>query len=383
MKTPPPETALTDGRIFTGDETVDGHAVLIGDGMIVDVVAEASVPTGLTRRSLDGGLLAPGFVDLQVNGGGGVMFNNTLSVDGIRAIGEAHRRFGTTGFLPTLITDKRGTIPAAMSAARDAIAQGVPGVLGVHIEGPFINVARKGVHSAEAIRQIEPDDIAELTSLGVGRTLVTLAPELVPDWMILDLKQAGVRVAAGHTAGSCDDITMALVHGVSGFTHLFNAMTPMESRAPGVVGAALDDQDSWCGLIADGIHVAPTTLRVAIAAKPRGKMFLVTDAMATVGAEERSFDLYDQTITEIDGRLSAADDTLAGSSLDMASAVRNTVRMLEQPLEEALRMASLYPAAFMGLDDRIGRIAPGYQADLVLLDDEMEVLETWIAGENR
>ena len=383
MKTPPPEMALTGGRIFTGDETVDGHAVLIGDGMVVDVVAEASVPTELTRRSLDGGLLAPGFVDLQVNGGGGVMFNSTLSVDGIRAIGEAHRRFGTTGFLPTLITDGRGTIPAAMSAARDAIAQGVPGVLGVHIEGPFINVARKGVHSAEAIRQIEPDDIAELTSLGVGRTLVTLAPELVPDRMIRDLRQAGVRVAAGHTAGSCDDITMALEHGVSGFTHLFNAMTPMESRAPGVVGAALDDPDSWCGLIADGIHVAPMTLRVAIAAKPLGKMFLVTDAMATVGAKERSFDLYGQTITEIDGRLSAEGDTLAGSSLDMATAVRNTVRMLGQPLEEALRMASLYPTAFMGLDDRIGRIATGYQADLVLLDDAIEVLDTWITGKTR
>ncbi len=380
MKTPTPELALTDGRIFTGDETLDGHAVLIGNGMIVDVVAEPSVRTGLARRSLDGGLLAPGFVDLQVNGGGGVLFNNTLSVDGIRAIGEAHRRFGTTGFLPTLITDKRDTIPAAMAAARDAIAQRVPGVLGVHIEGPFINVARKGVHSAEAIRQIEPDDIAELTSLAVGRTLVTLAPELVPDWMTLDLKKAGVRVAAGHTAGSCDDIRMALEHGVSGFTHLFNAMTPMESRAPGVVGAALDDPDSWCGLIVDGIHVAPMTLRVAIAAKPRGKMFLVTDAMATVGAEERSFDLYGQTITEIDGRLSAADNTLAGSSLDMATAVRNTVGMLDQPLEEALRMASLYPAAFMGLDDRIGRIAPGYNADLVLLDDKLEVRDTWIAG---
>ena len=381
MKTPSPEIALTDCRIFDGDETLDGHAVLVGRGVIVDVVAGAAVPSGLRRRSLDGGLLAPGFVDLQVNGGGGVMFNDTLSVDGIRAIGEAHRRFGTTGFLPTLITDRQGTIPAAMSPVREAIERRVPGVLGVHIEGPFINVERKGVHKAEAIRRIQPEDIAELTSLRSGRTLVTLAPELVPVRMITELRDAGIRVAAGHTAGTSDDIAKALAHGLTGFTHLFNAMTPMQSREPGVVGAALADPDSWCGLIVDGIHVAPTTLQVAIAAKPRGKMFLVTDAMATVGAEERSFVLYDQTITEIDGRLSTADDTLAGSSLDMAAAVRNTVRLLHQPLDEALRMASLYPAAFMGLDDRIGRIAPGYQADLVLLDDGMEVLETWIGGE--
>ncbi len=380
MKTPTPETALTDGRVFTGDETLEDHAVLIGGGMIVDVVEAGAIPAGTKRHDLGGGLLAPGFIDLQVNGGGGVMFNSTLSVDGIRAIGEAHRLFGTTGFLPTLITDQPETIPAAMTAVREAMDQGVPGVLGVHIEGPFINVERKGVHSADAIRQIEPDDIAILTSLGVGRTLVTLAPELVPDWMILDLKTAGVRVAAGHTAATADRIVMALFHGLTGFTHLFNAMTPMESREPGVVGAALDDAESWCGLIADAVHVSPMALRVAIAAKPQGKMFLVTDAMGLVGAEERSFDLYGQTIREIDGRLATAEDTLAGSNLDMASAVRNTVHLLHQTPEEALRMASLYPAAFMGLDDRLGRIAVGYQADLVLLDEELSVIDTWIGG---
>ncbi len=383
MTMPQAEIALTDCRVFTGEATLPDHAVLIGGGLVVDVVDRASVPSDLKHEGLDGGLLAPGFVDLQVNGGGGVMFNQTLSADGIRAIGEAHRRFGTTGFLPTLITVRPETVAAAMAAARDAIALGVPGVLGVHIEGPFINVARKGVHSADFIRPIGPDDVAELTSLGTGRTLVTLAPELVPDRTILDLKNAGVRVAAGHTAASAEQIVQALAQGVTGFTHLFNAMTPMESRAPGVVGAALDDADSWCGLIVDGVHVSPMALRVAIAAKPRGKMFLVTDAMAVVGAEKRSFDLYGPTITEIDGRLSTADGTLAGSNLDMVSAVRNTVRLLRQPLDEALRMASLYPAAFMGLDDRIGRLAPGYRADLVLLDEALEVRKTWIGGQSR
>ena len=374
--------ALTGCRVFTGDDMLERHAVLIRDGRIADIVADDAIPGDADRKAFGGGLLAPGFIDLQVNGGGGVMFNDTLSVDGIRTIGVAHRRFGTTGFLPTLISDQPDTIPAAIAAVRQAIKQRVPGVLGVHIEGPFLNVARKGVHDPAVIRRAEPGDIADLKSLGVGRTLVTLAPETAPDGMIRDLADAGVRVAAGHTAASYDQIRAAFDEGLTGFTHLFNAMTPMEGRAPGVVGAALDHPSSWCGLIADGIHVHPASLRVAIAAKPRGTMFLVSDAMATIGATDKAFQLNGETITEIGGRLATADGTLAGSALDMASAVRNTVHLLHQPLEEALRMASLYPATFMGLDDRIGRIAPGHRADLVLLDDEIAVLETWIGGDN-
>ena len=375
--------ALTDCRIFTGDQMLDGHAVLIRDGRIVDIVPDDAIPDDAGRKALGGGLLAPGFIDLQVNGGGGVMFNDTLSVDGIRAIGAAHRRFGTTGFLPTLISDKPGTIPAAIAAVRQAIADKVPGVLGVHIEGPFLNVERKGVHDPAVIRRAEPNDISDLRSLGVGTTLVTLAPETAPDGMIRELAAAGIRVAAGHTAASYDQIRAAFDEGLTGFTHLFNAMTPMQSRAPAVVGAALDHPGSFCGLIADGIHVHPASLRVALAAKPRGTVFLVTDAMATIGTEDKSFQLYGVTITETDGRLATADGTLAGSALDMATAVRNTVALLGQPIEEALRMASLYPAAFMGLDDQIGRIALGHRADLVLLNDEMEVLETWIGGDKR
>lgn len=362
---------------------LESHAVLIRDGRIADIVSNDAIPRDVDKRALGGALLAPGFIDLQVNGGGGVMFNDRPTVDGIRAIGTAHRRFGTTGFLPTLISDKPGTIPVAIAAVRQAMEQRVPGVLGIHIEGPFLNVARKGVHDPAVIRRAEPGDIADLKSLGVGRTLVTLAPETAPDGMIRDLVDAGIHVAAGHTAASYEQIEAAFDEGLSGFTHLFNAMTPMESRAPGVVGAALDHPASWCGLIADGIHVHPASLRVAIAAKPRGTMFLVTDAMATVGSEEKSFQLKGETISEIDGRLATADGTLAGCALDMASAVRNAVRLLHQPLEEALRMASLYPATFMNLEDRHGRIAPGYRADLVLLDDDLAVQQTWIGGENR
>ncbi|MEE8271470.1 MAG: N-acetylglucosamine-6-phosphate deacetylase, partial [Alphaproteobacteria bacterium] len=265
-----PTTALTGARIFSGERTVEGHAVLIGDGLIVDVVPEERIPSTAARHALGGGLLAPGFVDCQVNGGGGVMFNHAPGVDGIRTIAAAHRRFGTTGLLPTLITDGPGTIPKAIDAVRDAIAAGVPGVLGIHIEGPFINVERKGAHDPALIRVPGPDDVAALKSLAVGRTLVTLAPENMPGGVIADLATAGVLVAAGHTAASYEQTRAALAAGVTGFTHLFNAMTPLGSRAPGVVGAALDDPDSWCGLIVDGVHVHATTLRLAIAVKRRG-----------------------------------------------------------------------------------------------------------------
>ena len=375
--------ALSAERLFNGDELLEGHAVLVRGGNIIDVVADSAIPDEARVTALGSGLLAPGFIDLQVNGGGGVMFNDAVSVEGIRTIAAAHRRFGTTGLLPTLMSDEPGTIPAAMSAVRKAIEQGVPGILGVHIEGPFFNLERKGVHDPAMIRRAGPDDIEDLMSLGVGRTLVTLAPENAPDGMIRTLVDAGVRVAAGHTAATYEQISHALGEGQTGFTHLFNAMTPLESRAPGVVGAALDDPQSWCGLIADGIHVNPASLRVAIAAKPRGKMYLVTDAMATVGALDKTFRLYGETITETDGKLATANGTLAGSALDMATAVRNTVTLLNQPLEEALRMASLYPATFMNLEDRHGRIAPGYRADLVLLDGDLTVRQTWIGGESR
>lgn len=372
--------ALTGGRIFTGKTVLDGQAVLIADGRIVDLVAADAVPADYARTDLGGGLLAPGFIDVQVNGGGGVLFNDTPTVDTIRTIATSHRRFGTTGLLPTLITDTEPVRRAAIDAMRRALTETVPGVLGIHLEGPFLNVARKGVHRADLIVPAGPDDIDLLCSLEVGRTLVTLAPEKAPPGMIARLAAAGVHVCAGHTAGTYDDIRAALDAGLTGFTHLFNAMSPLTSREPGVVGAALDDDGSWCGLIVDGHHVHPASLRVAIAAKKRGRMMLVTDAMPPVGARDPSFVINGETIFVIDGRCATADGTLAGSALDMATAVRNTVGLVGLPLEEALRMASAYPADFLGLELELGAIAPGYRADLVLLNDRIEVVETWIAG---
>jgi len=322
----------------------------------------------------------PGFIDCQVNGGGGMLFNDAPYVDTIRRIGAAHSRFGTTGFLPTLISDDRCVMRSAVSAVDAAIAAGVPGVLGIHLEGPYLAPARRGIHDAAKFQIPGADDIELLTSLSRGKVLVTIAPERVPDAIVRKLHASGVLIAAGHTAADYDEMVQALAAGVRGFTHLFNAMSPLHSREPGAVGAALENRDSWCGIIADGQHVHPATLRVALAAKPHGKVFLVTDAMPPVGSDQTTFTLNGETITCNDGRCVNAQGTLAGSALDMASAVRNTVAQLRVDLAEAARMASTYPAAFLDIAATHGQIAKGYVADFVVLNEAIEVRETWIAG---
>ena len=329
---------------------------------------------------LDGGYLVPGFIDAQVNGGGGVLFNNDTSVEAIAAIGRAHRRFGTTGFLPTLISDDAEVMARAIDATRAAIAAGVPGVLGVHLEGPYIAPARKGTHDAGKFRVPDAAEVAMATSLDNGITLITLAPEQVPLATIRAMAARGAIVVAGHTAASYEQARAGLEAGLRGFTHLYNAMSPLQGREPGAVGAALEDRDSWCGVIVDGVHVHPGSLRVALAAKPRGKLFLVTDAMPMVGSDDPAFALYGEVITAVDGVVRNAAGALAGSALDMATAVRNCVQLLGLPLDEAARMASTYPADFLGLGGRCGRIAAGLQADLVLLDESLAVRSTWIAG---
>jgi N-acetylglucosamine-6-phosphate deacetylase len=371
--------ALVGARVFDGDRTRDDTAVVIEGGRIVEVRPAASLPPEIERRRIEG-LLAPGFIDVQVNGGGGVLFNAEPTVEAIRAIGAAHRRFGTTGFLPTFITDRREKMRAAIEAVRAAYEAGVPGVLGIHLEGPFLNPARKGVHDAALMRAPDEDDFALLTAPGRGRTLVTLAPEMVPPEAIARLAAAGVIVAAGHTAASYEAIKAARRQGLTGFTHLFNAMPPLAGREPGPAGAALEDRECWCGIIADLHHVAPAMLRIALAAHGTERTMLVTDAMPSVGTDLARFDLLGQTIRRENGRLTTADGKLAGSDLDMASAARNAVEHLGVSLEDSLRMASRAPAAFLRLDHERGRIGPGFRADLVLLDARLRVTESWIGG---
>ena len=373
---------MRHGRVLAGAQFRDDLTVVIEQGRIValerDPDPEAPVRAG--QVDLAGGWLLPGFIDAQVNGGGGVLFNNAPTVEGIAAIAAAHRRFGTTGLLPTLISDQPAVMARAIDAVRRAIGQGVPGVLGIHLEGPYIAPARKGTHDAATFRVPGADELALASSLDNGVTLLTLAPERVPLESIRTLADRGVVVAAGHTAASYEEIRAGLDAGVRAFTHLYNAMSPLTGREPGTVGAALDDAHSWVGIIADGVHVHPASLRLALAAKPAGKVFLVTDAMPPVGADDPSYVLYGETITAVDGVVRNAAGALAGSALDMATAVRNAVAWLGVDLAEAARMASTYPAQLLGLDDARGHIEEGYIADLVLLDAHLQVQRTWIAG---
>ena len=371
--------AFLNGRVLTPQRLVERRAVIVEGGRITQICAENDAPADAEKVDLGGGTLVPGFIDVQVNGGAGVLFNEHTTVDAIEAIGAAHRRFGTTGFLPTLISDDLEVVARAIAAVRAAIERRAPGVLGIHIEGPFLNPTRRGIHDARKFRILDDDAVALLSSLGVGRTLVTLAPERTTPAMIARLTAAGIVVSAGHTNATYEEMRAALAAGVTGFTHLFNAMSPLAARAPGVVGAALDDQTSWCGLIADGRHVDPAVLRIALHCKPLAKFMLVTDAMPTVGAARKSFELQGHTITVKDGVCVAPDGTLAGSDLDMAQAFRNAMDLMNLSLEDAAAMASRNAAQFLGLSD-LGRIQPGARANFALLNAAREVTCCWIDG---
>jgi len=372
--------ALVNARILLDGRLTDGCAVLVDGPRIADVTAADRVPAGVPREDLHGAILAPGFIDVQVNGGGDALFNDDPSVETIRRIGAAHRRFGTTGFLPTLISDDLDVIRAGIAAVDAAIAKGVPGVLGIHIEGPFINVARKGIHDPDKIRGLDAEGLAVLTSLVRGRTLVTLAPETVGAATIRRLAEAGVIVSAGHTAGTHEEIVAGIDAGVTGFTHLFNAMSPLTSREPGAVGAALSDDRVWCSLIVDGHHVDPVTLRLALRCKPADRFLLVSDAMPPTGGTATGFTLNGRRIDARGGRLVADDGTLAGADLDMMAAVRGATDLLQVPMAAALHMASAAPAGFLGLAAELGRVAPGHRASLVAIGDDRRVVRTWIDG---
>lgn len=374
------QAALVNGRVLTEAGLVEDKAILIENGVIAAIVDAGAIPAGARAHDLAGGLLVPGYIDTQVNGGGGVLFNDSPTPEAIAAIGAAHRAYGTTGFLPTLISDDLSVVDRAMRATEQAIAQGVPGVLGVHIEGPFLNPKRKGIHDEGKFRVIDDEALDLLTSLKVGKTLVTLAPERTTPDMIKRLADAGVRVAAGHTNALYKTMRQALDHGLTGFTHLFNAMSPLTSREPGAVGAALESQTAWAGIIVDGRHVDPVTLKIALRARPLDRFMLVTDAMPTVGMTDKRFVLQGREIVVRDGVCVDENGTLAGSDLDMAGAVRNAIALLGVSLEDAVTMASAAPAAFLGLEGRRGRIAPGFAADLCLLDDALNVTATWIDG---
>ena len=378
-------TALVNGKIFLGKQEADkqwltNHVVIIDGEKIVAICSADDLPAGVTATiDLQNQRLIPGLIDTQVNGGGGALFNDSPSVETLRVMGEAHRKFGTTGFYPTLISDDLSVVEKSIAAVKQAIAEKVPGVLGIHLEGPFLNPERKGVHDASKFKIIDEAAFELLTSLDVGKTLITIAPELTTPEMIARFVAAGVVVAAGHSAANYEQTNTALAAGLSSFTHLFNAMTPLTSREPGMVGAALKDENSWCGIIVDGHHVHPSTLKIAHQAKAKGKMVLVTDAMPSVGAEDKSFVLNGELIRCADGKLSTKSGTLAGSDLDMLAAVKNTVELVGLDIDEAIRMASTYPAAMMG-ESNLGAIKVGYIASMILIDENFQLIRSWING---
>ena len=373
--------ALTGPRLFTGERFLDDHALVIDGGTIIDLVPRAALPAGLEVETCGPGLLVPGFIDAQVNGGGGVLFNATPTPDALARLAHAHARYGTTALLPTFITDDAETMGAAVGAVRAALDAGTPGVIGIHLEGPFLAKSRKGAHDPNLIRELTEADAEVLLATGLQTVLLTLAPETVPPALIAKLAAGGIIVSLGHTEATYDAAMAAADAGARGVTHLFNAMSPLSHRAPGVVGAALTHSGLWAGIIADGHHVHPAALATALRAKRGpGRLFLVTDAMPTAGHSAGEFHLNGRLVTRQNGVLTLDDGTLAGSDLTMDAALRFTVANLGVGLDEGLRMASLYPAQFLGLDRARGRLAPGYRADFVHLAPDLDVEQVWIGG---
>jgi N-acetylglucosamine-6-phosphate deacetylase len=374
--------AVAAPHVFDGVAVQEDAAVIIDGTHVAAVMPRADVPTIIPLREFgENTWLVPGFIDIQVNGGGDVLFNDEPTPEGVCAIVSAHRKFGTTALLPTLISDRPEKMAAALAAV-EALAGVEPGVLGIHLEGPFLSPEKAGAHDPGALRRPTAGDLSMIAAERRGVTLVTLAPEQVPEGFIAGLVAAGVRVALGHSMATYAETRAAMAEGFTGFTHLFNAMRPLEAREPGPIAVALESAAAWYGLIVDGIHVAPAVLRFAL--RGSGKPILVTDAMPPVGGTRSSFQLGGETVSVHDGRCARADGRLAGACLDMASAVRNCVRLLDVPLTDALKFASTHPAEFLGLGDTLGRLAPGYRADMVALEgDAIEVLDTWVAGAGR
>lgn len=363
--------------VFDGRRLHPGAAVTLRGGRVAGL-GPPEAETGARVVKLDGGILAPGLIDLQVNGGGGAMLGDAASVDGIAAICAAHARLGATGILPTLITDTPEATGAVIAAGIAAARAGVPGFLGLHLEGPHLDPRRKGAHDARLIRPMGEGDLA--LYLDAARTLptlmITLAPEAASADQIAALARAGVIVSLGHTDCSHDAARAALTAGARAATHLFNAMRPMGHREPGLVGAVLEG-GCFAGLIADGIHVAPPVLRIALAAKGAG-VFIISDAMAVAGTNLASFRLGGREITRHAGRLTLPDGTLAGADCDLPQGLRTLVAAAIAP-ERALAMATSVPATCIGLSDR-GHLRPGARADLVHLDADLHLRQVWQGG---
>ena len=376
--------AIAGARLFDGEAWHDDSALLVEFGYVSGIVAAAAIPANARRVELAGGMMVPGFIDLQVNGGGGVLFNNAPTLAAIRTLCAAHWQFGTTALLPTLITDTVAITEAAIAAGQAAAAARVPGFLGLHLEGPHLALARKGTHDPALIRPMDEADLARLVAAAetLPNLLCTVAAETVTPAQIGALSAAGAVVSIGHSDAGYATAKAAFAAGATMATHLFNAMSQLGNREPGVVGALLDTPSAFAGLIADGIHVHPASIGVALRAKAGpGHIFLVTDAMSQTGTAIETLTLNGRTIIRAGGALRLADGTLAGADLDMIDAVNFMADRIGLAFEEAVRMASLYPAEALGLAETHGHLRPRAVASFVHLNAARQVEATWIAGD--
>ncbi|WP_341632152.1 N-acetylglucosamine-6-phosphate deacetylase [Sphingomonas agri] len=372
------KTALANGRVLLPDGRLEELCVVV-EGERIGAICEQP-PADAEVFDLGGELLVPGFIDVQVNGGGGRLFNDDPSAETIAVMAAAHRRFGTTGMLPTLISDDFSVIELAIAAVDQAIESGMKNVLGIHIEGPFLSRTRRGIHLASMLQQFDDRFVEMLSSVRNGRTLLTLAPECITPAQISRLVEAGVIVSAGHSDASYETVRAAIDAGMTGFTHLFNAMSQLTNRAPGMVGAALEDRSTFAGIIVDGHHLHPATFRVGLQAKGTDHLMLVTDAMSTAGAEDDDFMLQGRAIRREGDRLVSSDGVLAGSTLTMAAAISNALQQGRLDLGSAVKMATSTPARFLGLGGETGKIETGFRADLVAMKEDFSVVRTWVAG---
>jgi N-acetylglucosamine-6-phosphate deacetylase len=375
--------AISGARIFDSQTWHDNAALLIEFGYVAGIVPLSEVPANAEKVELDGGMIVPGFIDLQVNGGGGILFNNDTSLDAIRTICAAHAQFGTTGLLPTLITDTAAVNEKAIAAGLAAADAHVSGFLGLHLEGPHLSLARKGTHDPALIRPMDESDVARIKKAAetLPNLICTVAAETVTPAQITILSDAGAVVSIGHSDADYETAMAAFAAGATMSTHLFNAMSQMGNREPGVVGATLDRPEAFAGLIADGIHVHPASIGAALRAKRGpGRIFLVTDAMSQTGTDIQTLTLNGRTITRANGALRLADGTLAGADLDMIDAVNFMIDTIGLDLEEVLRMASLYPAEAMGIEETYGTLQRGAVRSFAHLSDDRQVKATWIDG---
>jgi N-acetylglucosamine-6-phosphate deacetylase len=376
--------ALCDATIFTGEAFVEEHALVLKGEAIMDIVRFAQVPAAARIISCADKILTPGFIDAQVNGGGNVLLNNTPTAKACLTIAKAHRRFGTTRLLPTIISDKPKITQQAIAAVHKAHKQNT-GILGIHIEGPHLNEVARGAHPASFLRPLRDNDLGLYRPEGGEIMLITVAPESLTLEQIEKLRAQGVIISLGHTSASPDQIAAVLAAGATGFTHLFNGMNfnRETNEIAGPVKAALDDKASWCSLIADGYHVSTENIQLALRTKPSGKVFLVSDAMAPAASDNpRPFMLFGEEIHMENGQcMSSVRGRPAGSAITLADAVHHCIDKVGVEPGEALRMASAYPAAFLGIDDKFGKLLPGYVADIVLLNAAFKPEAVWMAGE--